>query len=189
MKYRFEKMERAVTPQEKRLRSLAVTLVLAAIVVIMLILFGMRWYRVHVFKSRVAELKQLVESGELLKACDFVRECDRDAAVTAARWAEVSAYKDVVTEMQLVRAKHAPKWDKWQTDIKFTLNVEAGYDKYFIRTEWIQEDGLWVLDLRNTCEYMPIDDTTRGRTLDMLESVTGLDLEDFLQNEQTEQTE
>ncbi|MCD6118961.1 hypothetical protein J7K50_03880 [bacterium] len=183
MKYRFEKVTRELTPEEKRKRSRIVFGIIAAVIVILLILFGMRWYKIHSFKQRVGELKVLVEAGDLMKACEFIRYRDREAARAGARWAEVTDNSMIVSDMKLLHAKHSPNWSLWQTDLKFTLNVGTGYDKYFVRTVWIREEGEWVIDFQETYEYMPIDNTTRGKMLDLIESLTTLDLDEYLQSE------
>jgi hypothetical protein len=180
MKYRFEKMTRKITPEERKKRSYIIAAIITAVIIIVLILFGVHWYKVHVFKQRVSELKTVIESGKLVDACRFVRYRDRDAAIAAARWAETTGNNEVVSEMQLLRAEHSPKWTEWTTDIKFTLNVTSGYDKFFIRALWVKEQDEWVLDLAETHEYMPIDNATRGRLLDTLQSVTSMDLDQYL---------
>ncbi len=182
MKYRFEKMTRKVTPEERRLRANVIAAIIAAVILIILILFGMRWYKINEFKKRVVALQNLVESGKFVDACRFVRHREYDVAVAAARWAEMTNNNKTISEMKLLRSEHSPDWTEWTTDIRFTLNIESGYDKFFMRAKWVKENGEWVINLSDTHEYMPIDNVTRGRLIDTLESVTGSDLEKYLNN-------
>lgn len=184
MKYRFEKMTRKLTPEERRLRANIIAAMIAAVILIVLILFGMRWYKINEFKKRVAALQTLVESGKYVEACKFVRFREYDVAVAAARWAEMTSNNQAILEMKLLRAEHSPKWTEWTTDIRFTLNIESGYDKFFMRAKWVNENGEWVINLSDTHEYMPIDNVTRGRLLDTLESITSMDLEKYLNSDQ-----
>lgn len=183
MKYRFEKVEKKLTPQEVRKRYLIAFGIALAVVLVILILFSAKWLRTAEFKKRVAELVLLVESGKLEKATNFVRYRERQSAVAVVRWALASGNENVIQEMRLLRYEHSPDWTEWTTDLKFKLNVEAGYDRYFIRARWIKEEGEWVIDLSETYEYQPIDDTTRGQVLDLLSSMSSLDLDDYLQSE------
>ena len=183
MKYRFEKDEKELTPQEVRKKYLIAFGIVLAIVLVILILFSAKWWKTNQFKKRVAQLIKLVESGKLDEATNYVRYRERQSAVAAARWADTTGNEHVIEEMRLLRYEHSPDWTEWTTDLKFNLNVEMGYDRYFIRARWIKEEGEWVIDLSETYEYQPIDDTTRGRVLDILSTMSSLDLENYLQSE------
>jgi hypothetical protein len=183
MKYRFEKMERELTPEERKVRTRIAFSILFAILIVLIILFGQRWYKVQVFHKRVAELKTLVEAGRLLDACEMIRVRDRESASAAARWAQVTGNDRIVKEMKLINSTHSPDWSVWETVIRFSLDVESGYDKVFIYMKWTQEDGKWVFGLMDAREYRPTDGELGMKLGDMLESFTGLNLEDYLKEE------
>lgn len=189
MKYRFEKMEREITPEEKKRRSMIALLILIAAMLVVIILFGQRWYKVYVFKARVAALKTTVESGKLIDACDFIRRRDRDSALAAARWAQVTGNDRIIKEMKLISAQHSADWKVWETVIRFSVDVESGFDKFFISTKWTQEDGKWVFNLMDAREYRPMDEELGGKVSDYIENLSGLNLQDYQELENNQNPE
>lgn len=176
-------MTREVTPEERKMRTRIVFAILFLLVIVLIILFGQRWYKVHVFKQRIAEMKTLVEAGRLLDCCNFVRERDRESALAAARWAEITGNNRIITEMKLIRANHSADWSVWETVIRFTTEVESGYDKFFVHMRWKQENGVWVLNLMDAREYNPMDGELGIPVSKIIEQFTNIDFDNFLQED------
>ncbi|MEP0814154.1 MAG: hypothetical protein HRF49_05755 [bacterium] len=183
MKYRFEKVERKITREEKKRYALAGIFATAILIAIILFIYGSMWMRIASFRSRVSKLGESLEAGKYMDACNWVRYRDRAQATAAARWAEVAGYTAVIEDMAILSMKHSANWQEWTADLKFTLRVDSGPNKIFLRSKWIREENEWVMDLKETKEYMPMDNSERGPVLDLLKHYSNLDLDSMIQSE------